>query len=129
MVGDIEDEHDEDEEAMLLPSGEGVWIADPRIPLEELSEQLGTDFNAGEMAEEVDTLGGLLFTLLGRVPVRGELIAPKEVTGYEFEVLDADPRRIKRLRVRKRRTDARATDQRRRPKRDEKASGTEPSAA
>ncbi|SUA99262.1 Hemolysin C [Pannonibacter phragmitetus] len=128
VVGDIEDEHDEDEEAMLQPAGEGVWIADPRIPLEELSEQLGTDFNAGEMAEEVDTLGGLLFTLLGRVPVRGELIAPKEVTGYEFEVLDADPRRIKRLRVRKRRVEGRTGDQRRRTKRDEKTTGTEPPA-
>ncbi len=128
VVGDIEDEHDEDEEAMLQPAGDGVWIADPRIPLEELSEQLGTDFNAGEMAEEVDTLGGLLFTLLGRVPVRGELIAPKEVTGYEFEVLDADPRRIKRLRVRKRRAEVRTGDQRRRPKRDEKTAGTEPPA-
>ncbi|NBN80026.1 CBS domain-containing protein [Microvirga tunisiensis] len=120
VVGDIEDEHDEDQESMLLSAGDGIWIADPRIPLEDLSEQIGTDFNVGEVAEEVDTLGGLLFTIVGRVPVRGELIAPREFPGFEFEILDADPRRIKRLRVRRRRTDKLAVDPRRRQKRGEK---------
>ena len=120
VVGDIEDEHDEDEEAMLVATSDGIWVADPRIPLEDLSEQLGAEFNVGEVAEEVDTLGGLLFTLLGRVPVRGELIAPKEVPGYEFEILDADPRRIKRLRIRRRRPEKAAIDPRRRQKRGDK---------
>lgn len=129
VVGDIEDEHDEDEESMLVATSDGVWVADPRIPLEDLSEELGADFNVGDVAEEVDTLGGLLFTLLGRVPVRGELIAPKEVTGFEFEILDADPRRIKRLRVRRRRQDKMATDPRRRQKRGDKPVEDSSSAA
>ncbi|ADZ72728.1 Putative hemolysin-like protein [Polymorphum gilvum SL003B-26A1] len=117
VVGDIEDEHDEDEEAMLTPAGDGIWIADPRMPLEDLEQELGAGLTIGDVAEEVDTLGGLLFTLVGRVPVRGELIAARQVPGYEFEVLDADPRRIKRLRIRRRRAEPRAADQRRRPKR------------
>ncbi len=115
VVGDIEDEHDEDEEAMLVPSGEGVWVADPRIPLEDLEEKLGTKFSVeGHDIEEVDTLGGLLFTLVGRVPVRGELIASRDVPGFEFEILDADPRRIKRARLRRKRPEPRILDQRRR---------------
>lgn len=114
VVGDIEDEHDEDEEAMIAASGEGVWIADPRVPIEDVEKELGADFQIGDLGEEVDTLGGLLFTLVGRVPVRGELISPRVLPGYEFEVLDADPRRIKRLRIRRRRIEQRAGDVRRR---------------
>ncbi len=122
VVGDIEDEHDEDEEAMIAASGEGVWIADPRVPIEEVETELGADFQIGDLGEEVDTLGGLLFTLVGRVPVRGELISPRVLPGYEFEVLDADPRRIKRLRIRRRRVEQRAGDTRRRGR---KAGGAE----
>lgn len=117
VVGDIEDEHDEDEETLIASAGDGVWIADPRVPLEEVEEELGADFKIGDLAEEVDTLGGLLFTLIGRVPVRGELISPRVLPGFEFEVLDADPRRLKRLRIRRRRGDQRATDNRRRSRR------------
>lgn len=115
VFGDIDDEHDEDEEAMIARAGEGIWTADPRVPIEEVEEALGMDFQLGDLAEEVDTLGGLVFSLVGRVPVRGELITVKELPGYEFEILDADPRRIKRLRIRaKRAADARAADSRRR---------------
>ncbi len=122
VVGDIEDEHDEDEEPMIAAAGDNVWIADPRVLIEDLEQELGADFKLGELAEEVDTLGGLLFSVVGRVPARGELIAPKEIPGYEFEVLDADPRRIKRLRVRRRRVvDMRAVDGRRRPRRSDAA--------
>ncbi len=118
VVGDIEDEHDEDEEAMLVADGEGVWIADPRLPLEDLDEVLGTRLTDGEISEDVDTLGGLLYVSVGRVPVRGELLfVPDEVPGFEFEVMDADPRRIKRLKIRRRRTEARPQDLRRRSKR------------
>ncbi|TYC51858.1 HlyC/CorC family transporter [Rhodobacterales bacterium] len=118
VVGDIEDEHDEDEEAMLASAGDGVWIADPRLTLEDLDEALGTDLTEGEISEDVDTLGGLLYFSVGRVPVRGELLlVPDEVPGFEFEVMDADPRRIKRLKIRRRRADARPQDLRRRPKR------------
>ncbi|WP_235974638.1 transporter associated domain-containing protein [Stappia albiluteola] len=117
VVGDIEDEHDEDEETLIASVGDGVWIADPRAPLEEVEEELGADFKIGDLAEEVDTLGGLLFTLIGRVPVRGELISPRVLPGFEFEVLDADPRRLKRLRIRRRRGEPRAVDSRRRGRR------------
>ncbi len=118
VVGDIEDEHDEDEEAMLVPVSEGVWIADPRLPLEEVDEGLGTELTRGEISEDVDTLGGLLYVSVGRVPVRGELLlVPDEMPGFEFEVMDADPRRIKRLKIRRRRSDLRPQELRRRPKR------------
>ncbi|MEJ8475115.1 hemolysin family protein [Roseibium algae] len=119
VVGDIEDEHDEDEEAMLQSTEEGVWIADPRMPLEDLGAELGTDFETSAAGEDVDTLGGLLYVSIGRVPVRGELLLVSDVPGYEFEVLDADPRRIKRLGIRRSRPEARGTEQRRRAKRDE----------
>ena len=127
VVGDIEDEHDEDEEAMLKPTAEGIWVADPRTPLEELGKELGIDLNSSEASEDVDTLGGLLYVSVGRVPVRGELLHVQDVPGFEFEILDADPRRIKRLRVRRRRPDTRVTEQRRRVKRGE-ASPQEPVA-
>tara|TARA_Y100001933_G_scaffold221510_1_gene231384 strand:- start:353 stop:1516 length:1164 start_codon:yes stop_codon:yes gene_type:complete len=122
VFGDIEDEHDEDEEAMIAHTGDGVWTADPRVPIEEVEEAIGTDFQLGDLAEEVDTLGGLVFSLVGRVPVRGELITVRELPGYEFEILDADPRRIKRLRIRaKRAAEARAADARRRIRRPDSA--------
>ena len=124
VVGDIEDEHDEDEEAMLAVAGDGVWIADPRLPLEDLDKALGTQLTDGEISEDVDTLGGLLYFSVGRVPVRGELLfVPEEVPGFEFEVMDADPRRIKRLKIRRRRTDARPQDLRRRPKKADTPAG------
>lgn len=117
VVGDIEDEHDEDEEAMLADAGEGIWIADPRLPLEELDEALGTQLSGGEISEDVDTLGGLLYVTVGRVPVRGELLLVRDVPGYEFEIMDADPRRIKRLKILRGRGESRQSDLRRRAKR------------
>lgn len=119
VVGDIEDEHDEDEEAMLADAGDGIWIADPRLPLEDLDEALGTQLSDGEISEDVDTLGGLLYVTVGRVPVRGELVLVDDVPGYEFEVMDADPRRIKRLKIRRRRAEVRSPEVRRRLKRPE----------
>ncbi|MEH3119200.1 MAG: hemolysin family protein [Methylorubrum populi] len=101
VVGDIEDEHDV-AEGRLVNRVEGeaeAYIADARAGLAEVSEATGVDLVAavGEMAEEIDTIGGLIVTLAGRVPSRGELIAgPGDI---EFEVLDADPRRVKRLRL------------------------------
>jgi len=129
VVGDIEDEHDEDEEAMLAETGDGGWIADPRLPLEDLDQTLGTQFATGEISEDVDTLGGLLFVSIGRVPVRGELLAAPGLPGYEFEVLDADPRRIKRLRIRRRKLDGRLPDQRRRLKKTDAPAGAGQPAA
>ncbi|EFO32750.1 CBS domain-containing protein [Roseibium sp. TrichSKD4] len=127
VVGDIEDEHDEDDEVMMVPGEEGVWAADPRLPLEELDKALGSKIATGELTEDVDTLGGLLYVTAGRVPVRGELLYVAEVPGYEFEILDADPRRIKRLRIRRRRAEARTVDLRRRLKRPEGTQSAEPS--
>lgn len=116
VVGDILDEHDDDDAPMISPMGDGIWVADARIDLEDASEAIGNDFAVGDAAEEVDTLGGLLFSLIGRVPVRGELISSPELPGFEMEVLDADPRRIKRLRIYQRRHDgSRRTARRDRP--------------
>ena len=101
VVGDIEDEHDEDEQAQISNPVPDVWVADGRIPIEDLAEEIGERFQISDSVEEVDTLGGLLFTIAGRVPARGELISSDLVPGFEFEVTDADPRRIKRLRIRR----------------------------
>ena len=128
VVGDIEDEHDEEEEDMLIAAGDRDWVADPRLPLEDLDEVLGTTLSNGEITEDVDTLGGLLYVSVGRVPVRGELLFVSDVPGYEFEILDADPRRIKRLRIRRRRPDPKALDSRRRPKRSDESDPSEAKA-
>jgi CBS domain containing-hemolysin-like protein len=98
IVGEIEDEHDVHVAPVLIERPDGSIIADARIPIEALEEQHGTRLRLAGEQEAVDTLGGLVFTLAGRVPKRGEVIAHPD--GIEFEVLDADPRRIKRLRVR-----------------------------
>jgi CBS domain containing-hemolysin-like protein len=104
VVGDIEDEHDEEEAAIAV--AEGGWIASARASLDEVKEVVGEDFSTEtfgeemrEQAEEIDTVGGFVTAIVGRVPARGELI--KCSNGYEFEILDADPRRIKKLRIRK----------------------------
>ncbi|HYE48063.1 MAG TPA: hemolysin family protein, partial [Azospirillaceae bacterium] len=97
IVGEIEDEHDEQARPKLVTRPDGTVIADARLPLEDFEAQVGPVFDAEDL-EDVDTLGGLVFSLAGRVPSRGELL--KHPSGLEFEVVDADPRRIKRLRVR-----------------------------
>jgi CBS domain containing-hemolysin-like protein len=98
IVGEIEDEHDVDDTPTLIERPDGSIIADARLPIETFEEQHGTPLRYNGDHEDVDTLGGLVFALAGRVPRRGEII-PHPV-GIEFEVLDADPRRVKRLRVR-----------------------------
>lgn len=98
IVGEIEDEHDMDEEPEMIRRHDGVIEADARTAIEDFEAQVGPVLTEEER-EDVDTLGGLVFFLAGRVPSRGELIAHPS-TGIEFEVVDADPRRIKRLRVR-----------------------------
>ena len=97
IVGDIADEHDEDA-AHIKKLEPGIWSADARTDLDEFKEQTGVDLATGEDAEEIDTLGGLVVSLLGRVPQRGEIVT--HPSGYEFEVLEADARRVKRLRIR-----------------------------
>ncbi len=97
IVGEIEDEHDRGDEADLIQRPDGAIDANARASLESLERMLGS-FVTEEEREEISTLGGLVFLLAGRVPTRGELIS--HPSGLEFEVLEADPRRIKRLRVR-----------------------------
>ena len=96
LVGDIEDEHD-DEEVMFSRQSDDTFIADARAELEEIAAAIGPDFDVSEQLTEVDTLGGLIYAELGRIPARGEVV--QAVPGFEFHVLDADPRRIKRVRI------------------------------
>lgn len=100
VVGAIEDEHDIDEEVQWVKEKPGVYTALAKTPLEIFEKEIGmalTD-HAEIDEEEIDTLGGLVFMLSGHVPARGEIIEHPD--GPEFEVVDADPRRIKRLRIR-----------------------------
>ncbi|ASW05396.1 hemolysin family protein [Rhizobium sp. 11515TR] len=104
VVGDIDDEHD-DEEVMFKRVSEDVFVADARVELEEIAAAIGPDFDIAEQVDEVDTLGGLIFSALGRIPVRGEVV--QALPGFEFHILDADPRRIKRVRITRKRHAAR----------------------
>ncbi len=101
IVGDIEDEHDEDETVIRAMENGLGWIASARASLDDVRDAIGPDFAQGldaEAAREVDTLGGLLVWLAGHVPVRGELLEGQN--GYEFEIIDADPRRVKKVKIR-----------------------------
>jgi CBS domain containing-hemolysin-like protein len=104
VVGDIEDEHD-DEEVMFAKTSDDVFVADARVELEEIAAAIGPDFDVREQLEDVDTLGGLVFASLGRIPARGEVV--QAIPGFEFQVLDADPRRVKRVRIVRKRPPAR----------------------
>lgn len=98
IVGEIEDEHDDDEAPNVVRQPDGSFVADGRATLEEVIAVVGAGFDVGEVVKkEVDTLGGYLVTQAGRVPVRGELVPGPGV--YEIEVLDADPRRVKRVKI------------------------------
>jgi CBS domain containing-hemolysin-like protein len=104
VIGDIDDEHD-DEEVMFSRVSDDVLVADARVELEEIAEAIGPDFDIKDRLEDVDTLGGLIFSALGRIPARGEVV--QALAGFEFHILDADPRRIKRVRVTRKRAAAR----------------------
>lgn len=97
IVGEIEDEHDIDSGPALVRREDGSIDADARCPIEDLEEMIGLRLVEEENEDDVDTLAGLVFSLLGRVPLRGELV--RHPAGLEFEVKDADPRRIKRMRI------------------------------
>ena len=101
VVGEIEDEHDELEAALIRKVGTDTYIADARAELADVRTLIGPDFDPGEFGEEVETIGGLVFDLAGHVPKRGEKVTRLE--GFEFEILAADSRRIKRLRIRRKR--------------------------
>ena len=98
IVGEIEDEHDRTDEPILRENTDGSFTADARVTLEALEEKFGP-FMEPEERENIDTLGGLVFALAGRVPIRSELLS--HPGGLEFEVLQADPRRVHRVKVRR----------------------------
>jgi magnesium and cobalt transporter len=100
VIGEIEDEHDVDEAEHWVQEMPGCYLALAKTPLEDFEAEIGRHLTTHDEvdAEDVETLGGLVFTLSGHVPARGEVVAHPD--GTEFEVVDADPRRIKRLRVR-----------------------------
>lgn len=101
IVGEIEDEHDVEPRPQLEVNSDGTMIADARVSVVEFEESVGAVLTEEERGEDIDTLGGLVAHLTGRVPTRGELVVHKS-SGIEFEVIDADPRRVKRLRLRPR---------------------------
>ena len=97
IVGEIDDEHDSDEPPAVVRQADNSFIADARASLDDVRSVIGDEFVTGEAGEEVETLGGFLVTHVGRLPVRGEVISGPG--NFEIEVLDADPRRVKRLRI------------------------------
>ncbi|KAF0676243.1 transporter associated domain-containing protein [Profundibacterium mesophilum] len=98
VIGQIEDEHDTEEDQLWTLEKPGVYLAFAKTPLEEFEEEIGMRLVDDDEDEEIDTLGGVVVLLTGRVPARGEVVPHPE--GLQFEIVDADPRRIKRLRVR-----------------------------
>ncbi|WP_127091405.1 hemolysin family protein [Aquabacter cavernae] len=96
IVGEIEDEHD-DEAALIKAQPDGTFLVDARTPMDEILKTLGPDFAPEEVTEEVDSLGGLVVTLAARVPRPGEVIVTPGA--FRIEVVDADPRRVKQLRI------------------------------
>jgi CBS domain containing-hemolysin-like protein len=126
IVGEIADEHDEDELPGVVRQSDGSYIADARTPLEEVVSLVGSGFDIGDAAEEVNTIGGYLVTRAGRLPVRGEIVPGPGL--FEFEVLDADPRRVKRIRIvrLKERRDRPREQPRRRQEPDAAIAGTPP---
>ncbi len=99
VVGEIDDEHDEAQVAGVVARPGDIFEADARAPLEELEAAVGRDLAPADLDEDIDTIGGLVTALAGRVPQRGEVIPHPD--GYEIQILDADPRRVKRVRWRR----------------------------
>jgi len=125
IVGEIADEHDEDETPHVVRQSDDSFIADARAHLEDVAATIGNDFDPGDVVKEVDTLGGYLVTRAGRLPLRGELIPGPGL--FEFEILDADPRRIKRVRItRLKERRERPREQRKRGEPDAVLAGTTP---
>ncbi len=103
---------------MITQTGDGIFVVDAKAEIDDVADVIGKAFSADEHIEYVDTIGGLIFNSLGRVPTRGEVV--QAIPGFEFHVLDADPRRVKRVRI----VQGRASERRR-----AKPSGREETAA
>jgi CBS domain containing-hemolysin-like protein len=95
IVGEIEDEHDEELPGLLIPLDDGVWDADARAELDDVAEAV--DARLGAVEEDVETLGGLAFVLAGRIPQPGEIL--QHPSGWKLEVTEGDTRRVTRLRL------------------------------
>jgi magnesium and cobalt transporter len=98
VIGEIEDEHDEEETALWKEEKPGVYLAQATAPLAEIETAVGFTLRGEDDDQDIDTLGGLVFLVAGRVPSRGEIV--QLASGAEIEIVDADPRRVKRLRLR-----------------------------
>lgn len=98
VIGQIDDEHDEGEEGLWIQERPGQWLILARAPIEQVEAEIGVKLVSGVYEEEIDTLGGLIFMLAGHVPAKGEIVT--DDSGVQFEVIDADARRIKRVRAR-----------------------------
>jgi CBS domain containing-hemolysin-like protein len=121
IVGDIEDEHDDEDAPAVIRQPDGSFLADARARLEDVVTIVGPEFDVGGVADEVDTLAGYIMSRVGRLPSRGEVVPGPE--SFEIEVLDADPRRLKKLRI------IRSKDRRQRPDRVAKRRDVEASTA
>jgi len=97
VFGEIEDEHDEDETPRIVRQPDGSFLADARAPLEDVVATVGPEFDIGDIGDEVDTLGGYVMTRAGRLPTRGQVVPGPG--SFEIEVLDSDPRRLKKVRI------------------------------
>ena len=97
IVGDISDEHDTDDEQLIKRQDDNIYVADARVQISVVDKLLGVDLLSDEEEDEADTLGGLIFEMAGKVPTRGEII--KHDSGLEFEILQSDARRVKRIRI------------------------------
>jgi len=97
VFGEIEDEHDEDETPRIVGQPDGSFLADARAPLEDVVATVGPEFDIGDIGDEVDTLGGYVMTRAGRLPTRGQVVPGPGA--FEIEVLDSDPRRLKKVRI------------------------------
>jgi CBS domain containing-hemolysin-like protein len=97
IVGDIDDEYEQDDEPQLIVNRDGSIMADARYDIDDFQEKYGTILSEEE-SEDIDTLGGMIFAMIGRIPARGEIIAHD--SGITFEILDADPRRVNRVLIR-----------------------------
>lgn len=106
IVGEIEDEHDREEAANIVEDPKLGILAAARTPVAEVEAMLGVKLLTVEMAEEIDTLGGLIVAIAGRVPSRSELV--RHASGVEFEIIDADPRRVKKVKIHRTRAAGRA---------------------
>ena len=97
IVGEIADEHDEDLAPSVIRQADGSFLANGRASLNDITAIIGPEFDVGQIANDVETLAGYIASRIGRVPVRGELVpGPGR---FEIEVLDADPRRVKKLKI------------------------------